>query len=55
MAVDNIVRGATAVVPVQRGGTLQADRQVTGLAEKTELLTRMEGAEDGTTQTATRL
>ena len=55
MAIDNISGGAAAVVAVQRGSTLQADGQVAGLTEQPELLAGMEGAEDGTAQTAARL
>lgn len=53
--VDNITCGAAVVVAVQRGSTLQADRQVTGLTEETELLTRVEGAEDRAADTTTGL
>lgn len=55
MTINNITGGAAAVVAVQRGGTLQADGQVAGLAEEAELLSRVEGAEDGAAETTTRL
>lgn len=47
VAMDDVARGTAVVVAVQRGGALQADGQVTGLAEEPELLARVEGAEDG--------
>lgn len=47
MAMDDVARGAAVVVAVQRGGALQADGPVAGLAEEPELLARVEGAEDG--------
>lgn len=40
---------------MQRGGTLQADGQVAGLAEEPELLAGVEGAEDGAAETTARL
>lgn len=55
VTINNIPSGAAVVVAVQRGRTLQADRQVTGLAEESELLARVEGAEDGAAETTTRL
>ncbi len=55
MVIDNIPCGAAAVVAVQRGGTLQADGQVAGLAEEPELLAGVQGAEDGAAETTTRL
>lgn len=55
MAIDDVLRGAAAVVAVQRGGALQADGEVAGLAEEPELLARVEGAEDWTTEAATGL
>lgn len=54
MVIDDIPRGAAAVVAVQSGGALQADGQVARLAEETQLLARVEGAEDGTAETTTR-
>lgn len=55
MTINNITCGAAAVFTVQRGSALQANRQVTGLAEEPELLSRVEGAEDRTAETTTRL
>lgn len=55
MTVDNIKCGTAAVVTVQCGCTLQADRQVAGLAEEPELLAGMEGAQDRTAETTSRL
>lgn len=55
MTIDNIACGAAAVVAVQRGGTLQADGQVAGLAEEPELLAGVEGAEDGAAETTASL
>lgn len=54
MVIDDIPRGAAAVVAVQGGGALQADGQVARLAEEAQLLARVEGAEDGAAQTTTR-
>lgn len=53
--VDDIMCGAAAVVTVQRGGTVQADGQVAGLTEEPQLLTGVEGTEDGAAETATGL
>lgn len=55
MAIDDITGGAAAVVTVQRGGTLQADGEVAGLTEESELLAVVERAEDGAAKTSTRL
>lgn len=55
VAVDDVLRGAAAVVAVQRGGALQADGEVAGLAEEPQLLARMEGAEDGAAEATARL
>lgn len=51
VAINNVQRGAAAVVAVQRGGALQADWKVAGLTEETELLARVHGAQDGTAET----
>lgn len=53
MTIDDIACGATAVVPVQCGGTLHADRQVAGLTEEAQFLSRVEAAENGAAQTTT--
>ena len=50
MAIDHILSGAASVVSVQRGGTLQTDGEVAGLAEEPQLLTRVQAAEDGPAQ-----
>lgn len=55
VAIDDVPRGAAAVVAVQRGGTLQAHGEVAGLAEEPELLARVEGAEDGAAEATARL
>lgn len=55
MAMDDVARGAAVVVAVQRGGALQADGQVTGLAEEAELLAWVEAAEDGPAEAAAGL
>lgn len=55
MAIDDITCGAAAVVPVQSGGTLQADGQVAGLTEKPELLSRVQGAEYGSAEATASL
>lgn len=55
VAIDDVPRGAAAVVAVQRGGALQADGEVARLAEEAELLARVEGAEDRTAEATARL
>lgn len=55
VTIDDIMCGAAAVVAVQRGSTLQADWQVTGLAEEAEILARMEGAQDRAEEATSRL
>lgn len=55
VVIDDVPRGAAAVVAVQRGGTLQAHGEVAGLAEEPELLARVEGAEDGAAEATARL
>lgn len=52
VAVDGVARGTAAVVAVQRGGALQAHGQVAGLTEETQLLARVQGAEDGAAEAA---
>lgn len=55
VAIDDVLRGAAAVVAVQRGGALQADGEVAGLTEEPKLLARVEGAEDRAAEATTRL
>lgn len=55
VVIDDVLRGAAAVIAVQRGGTLQAHGEVAGLAEEPELLARVEGAEDGVAEATARL
>lgn len=52
MAMDDVARGTAVVVAVQRGRALQADGQVTGLAEEPQLLARVDAAEDGPAKAA---
>lgn len=55
VVIDDVPRGAAAVVAVQRGGTLQTHGEVTRLAEEPELLPRVEGAGDGAAEATARL
>lgn len=55
MTIDDVARGATAVVTVERGSTLHADGQVAGLTEEPEFLSRVEAAEDRAAETTTSL
>lgn len=51
MAVDDVTCREAVVVTVEGGGTLQADGQVADLTEETQLLTGVEGTQDGPRET----
>lgn len=53
--IDGITCRTAAVVTMEGGSALQADRQVAGLAEETELLAGVKEAEDGAREAALAL
>lgn len=55
MLMYDLMHGAATMVPVKRGGTFQANSEITGVTEETQLLTWVQRTQHGSGETALAL